>query len=260
MGEGQNPLAHPAIGLVLDGIARVWAVRERRQRAERGITLAITPQILADLRVAWPTQEPEASMLWAAATLACYAALRPSELLGSAQHRDRALKAESISFLRRDGAILSRATAGAQLPDRFTIQLGPTKTDQRGFASAKVVAGATAVEALWRWCGMREAFGITSPLLFACEGCAPLAATRLFGTLRQACLDTGRGKVKITGKCFRRGGASGLVGQGVPNADVARVVGWASVRTVETYTDQAALERRALVASRRMEPAAAGRR
>jgi hypothetical protein len=95
-------------------------------------------------------------------TLGVYALLRPSEILGSAQHRDRTLRFDQIEFFETASStqrvrlhpIGSDADDHA-LPDRYSISLGVTKTDQRAKKSGKIVAGAPTVEALWRGCHLK---------------------------------------------------------------------------------------------------------
>jgi hypothetical protein len=164
---------------VIEGIKREWLPRELAAKAARPASIALTPSLLASLRPVMPVGEPLASMVWAAATLGVYALLRPSEILGSAQHRDRALRFDQIEFFETASSTqrvglhpVGTDADDHALPDRYSISPGVTKTDQRAKKGGKIVAGAPAVEVLWRWCHLRQAIGSESPLLFACEGTA----------------------------------------------------------------------------------------
>lgn len=113
------------------------------------------------------------------------------------------------------------------------------------------------MEALWRWCHLRRDLGADSPLLFACEGLGPLSMARLTGAIRSALVALQGGNPEVKGKCFRRGGASGLVAQGLDDEVVANVAGWQTPAMARTYANARAQSDRRVAASRLMDPAAA---
>jgi integrase len=262
--QGPNPMHSAELTKVIDGVKRSWRDRVVELRAARPASTALTPALLADIRPHLPDAEPRATCSWAAATLGVYAMLRPSEMLGSANLRDRALEAAQITFYERPGSdqTLALLDRGADLddynlPDRYTIALRVTKTDQFARKGGKVVAGATAVEALWRWCHLRRDLGCESELLFDCSGLGPLSMASLVRAITTGIQKLRGGNPKVTPKCFRRGGASGLVAQGLSNEDVASVSGWRTPAMVSVYAAAHAQEARRVVVSRRMDPAAA---
>lgn len=270
MGEGLNPLDAKVVTMVLEGIQRVWYPREAAARAVAPQTIDLTPKLLHNIKSFLPTAEPFHTMVWAAASLGVAALLRPSELLGSAQSvkqgmiDTRALRLSQITFYKHAESqqVATFLSRGADideqpLPDRFTVALGQTKSDQLGKRGPKVVAAAFAVEALWRWCHLRRSLGASqSPLLFACDGASPLTMPTLLAAIKRGLINLGFKNPKVTGKCFRRGGTSSLVEQGIGNEDVARVGDWRSSTMVNIYSNKEAQEARRIAVSRSMRVAA----
>jgi hypothetical protein len=115
-----------------------------------------------------------------------------------------------------------------------------------------VIAAPQAVEALTRWAQTRSALAISSPFFFADVHGKALAEAPLLRILRTALADLGRGDAVISGKSFRRGGASALIAQGLSNAEAAEVGGWASARMLDTYASAEAKRARLVKNSRRM--------
>jgi hypothetical protein len=269
MGEVTNPLEAKAVTMVLDGIQRAWHLREAAAKAKAPQSINITPAILADIKSHLTSDEPLHSMLWSAATVGVYAMLRPHELLAD-RHIEgtidtRALRFSQITFYEKEHSkqtvtlLPKNAESDIDLyavPDSYTIALGQTKTDQLGKRRPKVVAAAPAVQALWRWCHLRQSLGSSSPLLFACDGVPPLTLRQLLSAITKALVALGYNNPKVTGKCFRRGGASALVAQGISNEDVARVADWHSSSMVNIYASSEAKEARRIATSRLLAPAA----
>ena len=100
-----------------------------------------------------------------------------------------------------------------------------------------------AVDALWRWFGMRPPS--TDPHLFRLPGESPLSIASLTESIANACRADGLGEIEITGKCFRRGGCSDMVAAGFTTAQIQTVGRWQSSAMVNTYADPASRRARA---------------
>src|SRR5690606_38348736 len=123
-----------------------------------------------------------------------------------------------------------------------------------GQSPPRVVAARMAVEALWRRMRLRVEIGAEGPELFRAPGEQPLPTTKLLDFLCDWLQATGHGRVHLTGKAFRRGGASGLIAGGVPRADAAAAGGWKSLAMLDTYASTQAKKERAVAVSRGMAP------
>lgn len=255
-GGTPNPVASEVIERLMRGIARAKAESDAAARAARPRTIELTPALMLRLEPVARGDSPEEIMKWAAACTAVFALLRPSELLGSPQHRDRALRPAQITFFARPGEERTVEPSGGApaVPDRFEIALGATKTSQLGGGPARIVAARPAVQALWRWMCLREAIGADGPELFRAPKQRALATTELLAFLCEWLRATGHGAVHLTGKAFRRGGASGLIAGGVPRADAAAAGGWKSLAMLDTYASAQAKKERAAAVSRGMAP------
>ncbi|MDR3403682.1 MAG: tyrosine-type recombinase/integrase [Chthoniobacter sp.] len=252
MGAQPNPASHQSVTIIIDGVKREWSAREAQRRLAKPQPIALTPQLLEILQPHLPQEEPTASLMWAAATLGTGAVCRPSEFLGHPQKRqETALRVDAITFFAKDGVTRLAADSRAT-PAHFTIRLGRTKTDQRALKAPKVVANPQAVSALWRWMSVRAAYCIDSPLLFADTAGQALAQAVLLRALGVALRSIGNTTDRITGKSFRRGGASALVAAGLSDSAVAAVGGWASVGMVQVYSDADSRAARLIANSRKM--------
>lgn len=258
----QNPTTNIAVERVLTGVRNALRPAELAARASRPATIAMTPALLRELESHARGSDPQSIMRWAAANTATYGLLRPSEFLGSPQHRDRALQARQITFFARAGSELPRAlcpmhaskeTIEAALPDRFTIALGVTKADQQARNAPLAIAAQPAIRALWRWMHIRRDLcpGAETEL-FRVPRSPPLSCKELTAHLENWIEAAGHDRPKITGKAFRRGGASGLMASGAARADIAAAGRWRSVAMVETYSNRQSKAARALEVSRRM--------
>jgi hypothetical protein len=262
LGATPNPSDSPAVAAVVEGIRRAWRTREEERLAKRPVAFALTPEVLRELRPWLPDAEPLASLVWAAVNLGVFAVCRPSEFLGKIQDRDgTALPAAAVVFRAAAGAARHSGTAAVgRIAQIVEVNLGRTKTDQHARKPPKVIAAPQAVEALTRWAQVRAAFAPSS-LFFADEGGKPLAQAHLLRLIRVAMGAIGRGSETISGKSFRRGGASALVAQGLSNADAAEVGGWATSDMLDTYASaeakRARLEKNSRRMARRSAPAAA---
>lgn len=257
-----NPLESEALGRLLKGIAREKRSCEKRAREDRvAATVEITPQEIIELEPIARGDSPFAIAKWAAITLGTFGLLRIGELLGQ-RDGTRVLRAADIRFYldphaRHEAGFLPHASAIPlhALPDHFTVDLGPTKADQLGKNPPLGVAARPAVAAMWRWIHTRRDAGADCPELWRSSSRhATLALSDLVSYLQDWYESLNRGRPHITGKAFRRGGASGLVSAGVPRADAAAAGRWRAQAMVETYANQQSKQQRALLISRSMAP------
>jgi hypothetical protein len=268
LSDDANPLLSVAVERVLKGIARERQAIEAQRRAVRPTTIDVTPALLASIQQylapAFPRGHvPHEEMRWAAANVATYALLRPSELLGSPQHPDRALLASQITFYMTEsddhvGALRpphSDPSAGRQ-PDHFTIALGPSKADQQGLNPPIAVAARPAVHALWVWMHRRRDLcpRDDEPQLFRMPGKPPMRISELMDAIADACVQSGRPRPHLSGRAFRRGGASSLMAGGAARPDIRAAGRWRSESMPEVYASRQAKAERALAASRAMAP------
>jgi len=232
LSDRANPFTSPPCIRVLKGIARERAPIERAARNAAPTALSLTHQLLAELEpyaLVGPLAQPLARMLWAAANLGVYGLLRPNEMLGSPTHRDRALTPNQITFFAQPGSAVVQGLLprGADfiahpLPDRFLLDLGPTKADQLGTNPPLSIAARPAVQALWRWMHTRRDAGARGDtLLFRTADGPPLSCETLTTTVaRWAQMLNGGPLPLVQGRTFRRGGASGLLASGAAIPDI----------------------------------------
>ena len=256
-----NPVRSAAVSRLLDGIDRRLAPAERERRAAKAEVTVITPDLLRELAPVLRSTSAYSLMLWAAATLATCALLRPGEVFGTQQKRRAGLAASSITFYRHADSELvqplppaSADLATMPLPDRFALDLGASKTDQLSRNPPHVVATPLAVEAMWRWLHLRRQGDAYGPELFRPAGRVgqPLALTTLLSWLTDGLSTLGYGSVKLTGKCFRQGGASGLVAAGLAPEQVAARGRWKSLAMPAVYANAASKRQADIDISRRM--------
>lgn len=230
------------VNRVIKGIARERTAVEKAARAARRPTTDLTPDLLATLAPCATDSAPQAIMLWAAVCTGTHGTLRVSELIGSSQNPERALRPEQIVF--RDAArrVVPHvgASTGVATPASFDIRLRETKTDQMAlFDQTATVAAPIAVSALWRWVALRRA---DCPTLFEQR----LKFPAIGEYLRSLCEKAGLGRPHFSGKCFRRGGASGALASGASREDIAAAGRWKSHAMIDLYANSAAKEARAL--------------
>lgn len=252
---GSNPLQHPHITRLLTGVqrTRLPAKIAADLRARETRPTDVTVELLEEMRPHILSGGTLAGrMRFAAATLATYGLLRPGELLGSAQQRDRALRRDQLQFF-----IQSRRVGlepGA-LPDHLQINLGVTKADAVAANAPVVIAAPSAVRVIWEWARQHATWGMQAHHpLFCLPGSRPLAVTELIESLEHAAGELAGHAVTIRGKSFRRGGASSLVASGAPLTDIQAAGRWRSAAMPDLYSSAASKLKRAIVMSRRMEP------
>lgn len=229
-------------------------------------TLALTPAIIAVIAPgSLLGTDLQSRMLYAAATMATHAMLRPSEMLGTPAQKQRALRADDITFFAWAGthttcALYPHGTdlGSASVPDRYSIRLGVTKADQGATNPPIVVAAPSAVRALWTWMHARRDSSTLSPLLFVARprpGAAerPLSIAALCRAITDALDAAGVDHPKVTGKTFRRGGASALTAAGAPTAAIANMMRHRSLAVQDRYSSAAAKAARLVALSRSLD-------
>jgi integrase len=254
-GHGPNPWDSEILARMLKGISNARADLAPSS-GPRPPSLALTPDLIGRIAYLYPTTSPAHVMRFAAMTLATCALLRPGEVLGSGGVDNRPLLASSITFyaLRDRSDVAHLLPQGADLdryarPDRYSIYLGVTKADRTASNLPSVVAAPLAVDALWRWMHLRRDLGVVDPLLFYHAG-VPLRVNTLTGSIKAALGKIGYRDPVVTGKTFRRGGASALVAAGVPLSVVAAAGRWRTIAMVSVYADAESKAARVLAASR----------
>lgn len=273
-----DPLDSSVVAQVLKGGERHCAAQELAvasftgQRQQYKPPFEITGEFLEEIKVFYGRgdMEPHACLLWAAACVATYGLLRPSEMLGSQQHRDRALMPAAITWFRDEHTLEVRGMLPEgtdthcrivdSCPDRFTIDLGVTKTNQQGVPRPKMIAARPAVLALWMWVHKRRAARPREgDRLFQHPDRRPLSITTLTASIVQATRAVLHRDIRPTGKSFRRGGATTLANIGASGPDIQGAGPWRSPAMIGVYVSAAAQEASAARVSRAMAPAAVGR-
>ena len=262
---GPSPTEDERVSRVVSGLVKARA-REDAAKPARPVTVALTAELLLAASPfgnrPWQQRSPREEMLWAAATLGVYGLLRPGELLGSARDRSRAARADAVIFYAAANGLATRAVAPitpapAELPDHFTLRLGVTKADPLARNADHPISAPTAVAALWRWMHTRAAIGLpTEGPLFALPhpqgGVETLSCAALCKEIaRWIALATGNPPPKLTGRCFRKGGASALLGGGAAVPTIMQSGRWSTPAMVGVYASADAKRRRALAAGRR---------
>jgi hypothetical protein len=267
-----NPLDHPRIERILNGIARDQAGRRQLQFASRPKTKGITMDMIIKLIDTFKDGNDKQLMCTAAASLAFASALRPSELLGSAKLPDRSLRINQMQFFSDtagDHLIvpqnLEYSTLVSLVPDHCVITLHVGKTNQLRTAKPRYIAIAPIVRILWCWFTKRIQYSnavyhmndinqneTNSDELFKRVGYKPLRMSSLLSFLKQELPLLGFSDMnKLTGKTFRIGGTSALTTLGVPEEDIRTMGGWSKNSTVwRQYASTASLRHRAILTQR----------
>jgi hypothetical protein len=248
VGSGaRNPMDEPQVKRVIDGILASKAAREQERRLSKPHCQPLTFDVVKQLQPQYATHTGH----FAALTLGVAAALRISELLGSAAHPDRALRLKQLQFFDATGQHRLQPS-GSETPAQAQLTLHVTKTDQRRKGATKIVAAGLAVRALWSHHNerLREGAGPDDALF------PDISAGALIKRLGRTLPLIGRGDMVpgLTGKCLRRGGASTLSALGASEADVQRL-GWAAGSTVgsDVYAnDPRVIRARAAAISKQM--------
>lgn len=237
---------------LLTGIANSKFASERAAKKLRGQSIALTPEIIAEIMPHLDDHTHAATMRIAAITLASFGMLRPNELLGSGLHPDRVVLMNCIEFFATPSSKHAIADIGPAVPDRYTINLHVTKADQKACNAPTPVAAPIAVAAMHRWFLLRRQLGGTAASNLFEIGGRRLTGTALVQCIRAALILAGYANPLITAKCFRRGGASSLHAAGASPSDIAAMGRWKTQHVAEIYTDDQAREARRVAVSRGM--------
>lgn len=263
-----NPVDDLLVSRVLDGIENSKLPSLLAARAAAPEAVELTADLLQALQPFFGGADPLSIMRWAAALTATYGLFRPSELFGSAEHPDRALRASAITFFAHPRSPVVAgvppphvAIDSAPIPDRFTVRLGATKADPRAKNRDHPIAAPPAVRALWRWMHLRAGLGASpGDRLFQIPGSPALTTKALTGAL-SAALSTHLGRpARVLGRAFRQGGATTLLEAGAARGDIAAMGRWKGINMIPVYASGAAQSARAAAAGRAMGPAAAAPR
>lgn len=238
--HGANPLSHPRLKRLLTGVEKSKAAPERGEHSTYKACSPLTFDLVRQLRAVHSETDRREVMMYAAIAVGTAACLRPSELLGSSTYPERALTAAQVVFFAHastDAPVLPATTAAT--PTRCMVLLHTSKTRLHG--EERVVGAAEAVQALWHWCILSGAQGRTT--LFQLDG-HRLTTNSLIGHLRRKLGLIGQGHLYVTGKCFRRGGASTLSALGADAEDITAAGGWAKGSVVwQTYANAPEVQR-----------------
>ena len=267
--QGDNPLRSALIDRIVLGASKLLKDRDMAARAAREVTVELTPTLLAQFHpfvveagARAPLAATELAMVWAAACLGVFGLLRPNEFLYVGQKASKVLLADAITFRaapihEAQQGLLPRGTVvtAASVPDRFEVALGATKADALGRNGRLIIAARMAVEALWRWMHVRRDAGHAphAPLFVQVNGLA-LASRKLLTQIVTWYARLTGVEPKITGRAFRRGGASDMLRAGASIPDIMAAGRWRSPAMVGVYANAEARRAAAAAASRALDP------
>jgi hypothetical protein len=274
--RGANPLQSELIARHIRGATRMLLQGDIDARAARERTIELTPALLAQLQPAVEADIKTAGregdtfplLCWAATCFGVFGLLRPSEFLSAGYHRYESRLTEAAVCFRaspnHEGEAV-KAPFGRDpcqfMPDRFDFTLGPTKADPFAHNGRVVIAAPMCVNALWRWVNQRRQWkdfvaigpGLSAPLFLTEDGRA-LSRPRLLAQIERWLARLMGSAPKITGKAFRRGGATGMLQNGASVPDIMNAGRWRSAAMVGVYTSAEAQRNSATAASRAMDP------
>lgn len=257
---GPNPADSEYLKLVLQGIGKDKAPHEQARRASAVKSDPATPAIIMSLAGRHPGHRPELCMRYAAMCIGVCAGLRPNELLGAPQNRERAILRTQVSFHDAAGLVCSPGRRPGGLATgavQCSLFLPVSKTDQGRRGTVRIITAPFAVKAAARWCAKWDEQSsdekASSGLLFRC-GTQPLRTQQLLAHLTAECTAIGMTGFKFTGKCFRRGLASSMAASGEQPETIKKAGGWKSSAWTKYLTREAA-QQAAAAASRRLERA-----
>jgi integrase len=194
-----------------------------------------------------------------------YGLLRPGEFLADGYYRFRSpLPATALVFRRslEHSGPLELLPAGASLaahaaPARLDFTLGATKADQFATNERVIIAAPMCVRAVWQWAHVRRDRGHAphAPFFVGDDGMA-LSKRALLAEVERWLTRLQGAAPKVTGRAFRRGGATGMLAQGASGPDIMAAGRWRTAAMVGVYTSAEAQRRRAAEASLAMDPTA----
>lgn len=255
-----NPLDHPSLTRLLEGIQHAYYKPEQRRKMLAPVTDAVTFDMLMKLVPIWQDASTFEQMLLAAAFLCTAAILRPSELLGSARFPSRALRIDQVTFYRdaagsepiyagqhdvqlssavlvRNRASIAQPVSIDVMPHHALIELDISKTANYKRPPLSAIAQPDAIRILWHWIAHRRAHPDDTNRIFVHDG-KQLTMKQLFTATQSALAGLGHDRLHLTGKCFRRGAASSLAAAGVAPADISVAGRWEpNGLQYQTYVD-----------------------
>jgi hypothetical protein len=271
--QGDNPLRSALVDRITLGASKLLKDRDMAARAAREVTVELTPTLLAQFHpyvveasgqagAREPLAATGLAMVWAAACLGVFGLLRPNEFLYVGQKASKALLADAITFRAAPNheaqqGLLPRGSVvtAASVPDRFEVALGATKADALGRNGRLIIAARMAVEALWRWMHVRRDAGHAPHApLFVQENGMALASRKLLVQIATWYARLTGVEPKITGRAFRRGGASDMLRAGASIPDIMAAGRWRSPAMVGVYANAEARRAAAAAASRALNP------
>jgi hypothetical protein len=254
----KNPLSHPLVTQLMRGITNENAKFDLQRRTAVRRTDAVTMAMVVELDTVWRSGSQYDAMMLAAVSLSVCGGLRPSELLGSNDNRNRRLTLDQLVFFSdaasRHRIDIERATSTTLVPDHCVLSIHVSKTVQHGTPPPTAIGHSLAVCALWNWVRYRHGIGAARTGDIFTFGNIALKSSTLVNYAQSALRALGHDDIYLTGKCFRIGAASTLAAQGVDSNDIAVTGRWSVDGTMWThYATSTAMRQRALDVNRRMQ-------
>ena len=237
---GSNPVGEEVVDRVLSGIKRECIARKVEMRGARTITISLTPQLLMQLEpiLLPPVSSAADRMIWAACCVGVFGLLRPNEFMGTYKLEHRALRPQQLTFYDAAKQLLCPFTQPRGNPARLEIRLGVTKADPEAKNPPVQIIFSGAVKAIWSWMVERANSGEKRPWLWACPFEKQLTITSLLSAIRKALMRAGIEAPLVTGRCFRRGGALGMVMAGATLEEIMQQGRWGTPLMVPLYAGQ----------------------
>jgi hypothetical protein len=276
----ENPFNHIRIAKLIKGIENEKAKQEQEKRKNRPRTDPVTMDTIRLFSTHLTLTDEKHLLMLAASSLSAASACRPSELLGSTQHRDRAITIQQLEFFETETSKTpmeipeqeeaDRGTRDKQtIPNHCSITLHISKTNQLRKREVIYISSPLAVESNWRWRIHRGNNIDHGAELFRRTGFAALRMSQLLAFMVRM-LTTPAHVPFFTGKAFRIGGTSSFAAMQqqvvghvpvpvVPSAesymneeemnDIGR---WKSKGMWRRYADEASKKQRAIINNRRL--------
>ena len=248
MQDASNPTQVAWVQRILTGIKNDRAQVDQNHRQARYVEPLLMSAVVG-IKPHLKLYEDKDLTTFAAAALGVAALLRPNALLGNSRHPERGVLCDHLRFFTATASPMDRTALG--VPDYFTLFVPIDKTDQLRKGNTRVIAAATAVQAVWALWKKRPA----GQRLFVQPSGEPLSTQSLVKRIKKAFRESGYAHAdKFAAKAFRRGGASTLTEAGVDGDAVAAAGNWsARAQTYKVYVGAQQRRQQQLEASRKME-------